>query len=120
MDADVSLCSEKTIVLVYEYPSAVEKSYIQIDKLTDIVEKIFDCKYELIFIDQKNWLRLKNQYIQDRKNNIIYTYEKELPIYRSNGIIADIEQKKQEEKDSSLLNEAIALFGKDIVEKSEE
>lgn len=120
LDAEVSLCSEKTIVLVYEYPSAVEKSYIQIDKLTDIVEKIFDCKYELIFIDQKNWLRLKNQYIQDRKNNIIYTYEKELPIYRSNGIIADIEQKKQEEKDSSLLNEAIALFGKDIVEKSEE
>ncbi len=120
LDAEVSLCNENAIVLVYEYPSAVEKSYTQMNKLNEIIEKNLNGKYELIFIDKKNWLRLKNQYIQDRKNNIIYTYEKELPIYQSNDMIADVEPKIQNESKNALFNEAIALFGKDLVEKSEE
>jgi len=43
-----------------------------------------------------------------------------LPIYQSNDMIADVEPKIQNESKNALFNEAIALFGKDLVEKSEE
>ena len=77
------------------------------DKNADLIQKmlkeIYSKKYDIVGISEDEWKIIRNKFIEDKKNGIVYNYIKE--------------DKKNKKKNnvSALENEAESVFGEDII-----
>ena len=67
--------------------------------------------YNIVFITDEDWINLRNQFVQDKKNGKVYNYMEE-KLENDDIINNDITVKE----DSSSVIDAINLFGNDVVE----
>ena len=92
-------------ILTTDYDGLIENIYNNLD----LVEKFIDTIYRhlsIVIITNNEFEKIKNKYVEDKKNNIVYEIKEEYD--------------KLVYSDDNLINKAISVFGSDIVEIEKE
>lgn len=101
--------SNEIVIIGTERESTVERMYENSFEIEEIISKINNHAYKAVYVSQKEFEIIKNKYINDKKNGIIYKYLEEN---------SDLIQK--EKKNSELVDKALNIFGSDLVDIEEE
>ena len=75
----------------------------------EIIGKINNHPYKAVYVTEKEFENIKNKYINDKKNGIIYKEQEE-----KDALVL------KEKKNSELVDKALNLFGSDLVDIEEE
>ena len=103
LDSKLRAVSEKNMIISFEYDSNVLQNIQIIDKITDVYNKITNSNKEIAIISDKEWDKVKSDYIKNLKDGVKYEVKDEPePIY------------EEMENDGIISNSAVQLFG-DIV-----
>lgn len=104
LDAKLRVVSNDSLVLSYDYDSNARQNLNNLEKITDVYNKITNSNKNIAIITDEYWEKVKNEYILNIKNNVKYeVVEEPEPIFeelKNNDIIT---------------SSAVELFG-DIVE----
>ena len=103
LDSKLRVVSENNMIISFEYDSNVLQNIQIIDKITDVYNKITNSNKEIAIISDKEWDKVKSDYIKNLKDGVKYEVKDEPePIY------------EEIENDGIISNSAVQLFG-DIV-----
>ena len=103
LDSKLRAVSENNMIISFEYDSNVLQNIQIIDKITDVYNKITNSNKEIAIISDKEWDKVKNDYIKNLKDGVKYEVKDEPePVY------------EEIENDGIISNSAVQLFG-DIV-----
>lgn len=104
LDAKLRVVSDDCLVLSYDYDSNARQNLNNLEKITDVYNKITNSNKNIAIITDEYWEKVKNEYILNIKNNVKYeVIEEPKPLFeelKNNDIIT---------------SSAVELFG-DIVE----
>ena len=100
-DTEVMVVGSNYSILSSVSEGLITNIYTNLDIVEDFFNKIYR-KMSIVIVKNDEFERIKNKYIEDRKNNIIYQEKKEYG--------------KLVEESDNLISQAINVFGSDIVE----
>ena len=101
LDSEVTVVSEKNILVVFPYQSMADRANNEIPRIEEILKNVFNKDYKFIALDNSEWNIVKREYIKNLKNNIKYNYVEETSNYDT------IFNKK----DDIIVDQAIEYFG---------
>ena len=104
LDSKLRAVSNDNIIISYEYDSNVKQELQNIDKITDVYNKITNSNKNIAIISDEEWEIVKNKYIENLKNGVKYEVKKEPEV-----VLEELE------KSDIISSSAMELFG-DIVE----
>ncbi len=105
LDSKIRTVSPENIIISYEYDSNVKQNLQNIEMITDVYNKITNSNKNFAIISDDEWNKIKNDYINNLKNNIKYDILPEPEVILEESVNNDI----------IVSNTAVELFG-DIVE----
>lgn len=105
-DGAVCAVGEGEVIISFSYESMVDRGINILDKIERLIEKIYNNHYNVALITNEKWNYEKKLFIENKSKNIDYEYKDYSYIKADNNEI---------ETDSSITNEAIELFGKDMI-----
>jgi hypothetical protein len=95
--------SDKNIIFTFKKEIDSNLFNINIEEIQKLLKLIYKKKYSVIAISEEEWKKLKNEYIQNIKNNVKYEY---------------IEEKiKKKTKISELQTSVESIFGEEYVKE---
>ena len=104
LDSNLRAVSENSMIISFEYDSNVLQNLQILEKITDVYNKITNSGKEIAIISDKEWDKVKNDYIKKLKDGVKYEVKDEPePIF------------EEIENDDIISSSAMKLFG-DIVE----
>ena len=104
LDSNLRAVSDNNIIISFEYDSNVLQNLQIIDKIIDVYNKITDSNKEIAIISDKEWDKVKSEYIKKLKDGVKYEVKEEPePIF------------EEIENNDIISSSAMKLFG-DIVE----
>lgn len=103
--------SDCYVIIGSKRDATVERMYEIFEEIESLLKKINNHEYRAVYITEKDFEIIKNQYINDKKNGIIYKCQEEKNV---------LVQKTKKNKNSELVDKALNLFGSDLVEIEEE
>ena len=104
LDSNLRAVSDNNIIISFEYDSNVLQNLQIIEKITDVYNKITDSNKEIAIISDKEWDKVKSEYIKKLKDGVKYEVKEEPePIF------------EEIENNDIISSSAMKLFG-DIVE----
>ena len=105
LDAKVRAASADSVVISYDYDSIVKQNLLNLDKITDVFNKLTNFNKKIAIITDEEWEKVKKDYILSLKNCEQYKIIEEPAIKVFEGA----------KEDDIIVNSAVELFG-DIVE----
>ena len=105
LDSNVRAVGNSEMIISFDYDSVVNNNLKNILLLTKVYNQITGSNKKLAIISDKRWDELKKEYINNKKNNINYSYMDE-----PEEIFEEIEN------NDIISSSAISLFGDGIVE----
>ena len=114
IDGNVRVVGEKDVIISFKYDSTLENALLNISKIESLIYLIVNKNYKVSVVLDDEWEQIKNKFILDKKNGIIYTYKEEFVLEKTqeNEKYDKIESKEAPES----LKDAVDLFGQDFVE----
>ena len=104
LDSNLRAVSENSMIISFEYDSNVLQNLQIIEKITDVYNKITNSSKEIAIISDREWDKVKNEYIKNLKDGVKYEVKDEPePVF------------EEIENDDIISSSAMKLFG-DIVE----
>ena len=100
-DTEPMVVGEKYMILIAPSNGVIDNIYINLDLVDLLIEKISH-KLSIVVLLDDEFKKIKEKYIEDRKNNIMYEIKEEC------GKLVDVH--------NNLINQAIDVFGTDIVD----
>lgn len=116
LDAVPVAASSKYLILTYSYDSFVEKGNIYIEKYEKTLKEILGIDIKLVFLTNEEWLKFKNEYIENVKNNVKYNYIDE-SLKNTDEIQEDKSSNKK--KQSEIIEKVNQLFDMSKIEIKE-
>ena len=104
LDGKLRVVSEDSLIISFEYDANLEQNLQNIDKITDVYNKITDSNKEIAMITDKYWEKVKTEYIKNLKDGLKYEIKEE-----PNAVFEEVIN------DDIISSSAMQLFG-DIVE----
>ena len=105
LDSTVRVAGKDSIIISYESDALVKSNLANLIKLENTYNKLNNANIKIAIISDDLWDKLKNEYIDNLKNNVPYT------------IIDEPELIFEElDKNDIISSSAVELFGSDIVE----
>ncbi len=104
LDGKLRVVSEDSLIISFEYDANLEQNLQNIDKITDVYNKITDSNKEIAMITDKYWEKVKTEYIKNLKDGVKYEIKEE-----PNAVFEEVIN------DDIISSSAMQLFG-DIVE----
>ena len=104
LEGTLRLCSDRYIVISYEYESVVTDTLNNYDKMEKILKEILDLDIHIVISDSQ-WIKYAEEFVKNKKNDIKYELLEE----------PELVFEKIEEKDAKNENSIEDIFG-DIVE----
>ena len=105
LDAKVRAASADSVVISYDYDSIVKQNLLNLDKITDVFNKLTNFNKKIAIITDEEWEKVKKDYILSLKNGEQYKIIEEPAIMVFEG----------PKEDDIIVSSAVELFG-DIVE----
>lgn len=109
-DVEIRVVGKNEMILSCNYDSILERGIILINKIEKLLELIYNNKYKVALVTTSEWEKEKNQYINSKKNGINYEYQ-----LISNENSDENSATFNDYNESSIIKEAIDIFGEDIV-----
>lgn len=103
---------ENNILVTYAYESMAERANECIEKIEEMLYKIFEKKYKFISTSEEEWEKIKTDYIKKKKNGEKYEIISEDNV-KDNKNKSERKTKKNEDE---IIKNAIDLFGDNIIE----
>ena len=104
-DGTIRVVGEAEVILSFKYDSMVSRGLSLINKIEELITKIYGKHYDIAIISDEKWNSVKKDYINNKNNGIEYKYTE----------IPRIEEKKVITDDDSITSQAMELFGNDVV-----
>lgn len=104
LDSNIRAVGPENLIISYEYESVVNQNLNILNDINNIYAKLTNSNKKIAIVSDKQWSELKNQYIENMKNNISYSVKKEPKVLF-----------EENDKNDIMSSSAIDLFG-DIVE----
>ena len=95
------MVGEKNIILLSDYDNISDRINDDYKLIEDFICKVFGSVYNVICLNKNEWEIEKNKFMENKKNNVVYTY---------------IEEKKDEEEVHDSVSELIDIVGEDMIE----
>ncbi len=111
LDGVLRVAGERDVVISLKYDSLLDNANLNILKIEKLFEIVFKKFYHVAFILDSEWDVYKNNYINDKKNGVVYNYVEEVI---KNDIISGESLPALEIGNNAKV--AIDLFGDDVVE----
>ncbi len=105
LDSKLRAVGKNDLIISYDSAANVEQNLINILKFNDVYNTITKSNKNIAIITDSHWEIIKNEYVNNLKNNITYELQEEPDV-----ILEEIKN------DDIISNSAISLFGEDIVE----
>ena len=100
-DANPIVVGEKNIILLSDYDNISDRINDDYKLIEEFIGKVFGSVYNVICLNKNEWEIEKNKFMENKKNNVVYTY---------------IEEKKDEEEVHDSVSELIDIVGEDMIE----
>lgn len=116
VDSQLKAVGEKDLIITCNYESVLDRGIGLLMVMQELLEKIFDKKYRIAILTEKEWEEEKTKYVQTKKRNEIYVYQDistEDYISKTNIKSDDVISVFDESED--IVQQAISIFGEDIV-----
>ena len=117
-DAVVRAASDKAIILTFDYESVVTRAFGMHDPISKVIEKILNHKYDVAYLTSEQWEKERAKYIENKNQGIPYVY-RDLSELESPPQNIDVISQEKERTEESITDEAIKLFGENIVSINE-
>lgn len=101
--ATPEVVSNKNIIFTFKNEFEIVLFEKNVSDITKFLKKIFDKKYDIVAVTEKEWISIKEKYIKDINNGIKYEYIENKSIKKNN--------KKNTELQSSIEN----IFGEEYI-----
>lgn len=101
-DSNPIVVGEKNIILLSNYDNISDRINDDYKLVEEFINKLFDSKYSIICLNKNEWEIEKNKFMENKKNNIIYTYVEE-----KNDDIEEVHDS---------VSELIDIVGEDMIE----
>ena len=111
IDGSIKVAGANNIIISVQYSSILKNALVNIEKIEELFELVMNHHYNIAFILEEEWSKLKQKYIQDIKNGIKYELKKEQDIDYNE----DTNKLENIEK-SDIVKTAEDLFGNDCLE----
>ena len=109
LDGDIKVVSDKYMIIAVDYDSSVNVAEENIEKLQLLVNLICGRFLKIAFITNNEWINIRDKFLLDKKEGKKYVLMEEIDY--------TFESTKNVEKNNSeAYNNAVLLFGDDIVE----
>lgn len=102
MDSQIMVVGEKNVILVATTKALIINIYKNLFLCEEFLKEQLGREIKIVVIDNKKFENIRNKYIKDKENNIQYIYQEE-----NEPIVKET---------SDLINKAIVVFDKDILE----
>lgn len=105
LDSKIRAVSDENVIISFEYESIVKQNLLEIHKLNDVYNQVTNSNKKLAVISDSYWDEVKNEYINSLKSG-------------SSFVVQDEPEEifKEEKNDDIISNNAVKIFGADIVE----
>ena len=113
LDSTLRVAGKYELILSVKYDSILKNVDNNISGIESVFNSIMNTNYKLAFINDSDWDKLKNEYIKNIQNGIVYSYVNE-ENDNDNVNVSLNRDASFNNNDSNIL--ATSLFGKDIVE----
>ena len=110
IDGNIRVAGSKDVIISVMYDSIAVNASLNINKLELLFNLVMGSTYHLVFVTEEEWKNLKKNFIESKKLGKNYIYIEE------NVNKCDTIKKEVTKSDSSSVNDAIVLFGTDVVE----
>ena len=100
-DSNPIVVGEKNIILLSDYDNISDRINDDYKLIEEFISKVFGSVYNVICLNKNEWEIEKNKFMENKKNNVVYTY---------------IEEKKDEEEVHDSVSELIDIVGEDMIE----
>lgn len=118
LDSTLRVAGKYELILSVKYDSILKNVDNNISGIESVFNSIMNTNYKLAFINDSDWDKLKNEYIKNIQNGIVYSYVNEENVNEENvndNVDVSLDSNVSfSNNDSNIL--ATSLFGKDIVE----
>jgi DNA polymerase-3 subunit gamma/tau len=113
LDATPTAAGANYLILTYNYDSFVEKGNMYIEKYEKVLNELLDLTNKLVFLTNDEWKKIKNEYIENIKNNVKYSY-----IEETISVLENSEESSMPElnRQSEIVEKANQLFDMSKIE----
>ena len=110
LDSTLRVAGKYELILSVKYDSILKNVDNNISDIESVFNDIMNSNYKLVFVNDSDWDKLKNDYIKKTRNGIVYSYIEE------DAKVDDNEVSYCDTMNNNSEVLATSLFGDDIVE----
>ena len=110
LDSTLRVAGKYELILSVKYDSILKNVDNNISDIESVFNDIMNSNYKLVFVNDSDWDKLKNEYIKKTRNGIVYSYIEE------DAKVDDNEVSYCDTMNNNSEVLATSLFGDDIVE----
>lgn len=74
LEGKLRLCSNKYIVISYEYDSVVNDTINNYRKMEEVLKNLLDLDIHIVIISDAQWMEYAKKFVQNKKDNIEYEF----------------------------------------------
>lgn len=119
-DATIRAAGSHEIIITFDYESVVSRGFQFNTQIEQLLFKIFGEEYYVAYLTNEEWNNERNKYIENKNNGVNYQYldlNSSLEEKKSENI--NLNQDNITSIDNSIVDDAIKLFGENIVSVNE-
>ena len=119
-DATIRAVGSHEIIITFDYESVVSRGFQFNTLIEQLLFKILEEEYYVAYLTVEEWNAERNKYIENKNNGINYQYlDLNFSSNKEENINSDLNQDNMNSLDNSIVNDAIKLFGENIVSVNE-
>lgn len=112
-DGTIRAASQDSVIITFDYESMVNRGYRLLSKIEELFGIVFGHNVRVALLTSADWEKEKKEYIAKKNNGIAYQYQ-EVPLLNEN-LSQSSQLLDNPGIDSSSVEEAIKLFGENMV-----
>ena len=118
-DATIRAAGSHEIIITFDYESMVSRGFQFNTSIEQLLFKIFNEEYYVAYLTNEKWINEKNKYIENKNNGVGYHYLDLDNLAEQEKCIDNNLENKENSIDNSIVEDAIKLFGENIVSVNE-
>lgn len=117
IDSVLRAVGENEFIITCSYESVQERGFTLLSSMEELIAKVFNKNYKIALLTDDEWNVERQKFIDLKSQGKKYEYKDIDTLVKKSDII-DVSEQKIEESDD-LVQQAISIFGEDIVKISE-
>ena len=119
VDSVLRAVGEKDLIITCNYESVLDRGLSLISNMEKLLEKLTGVCYNIAILTNQEWVEERSKFIEAKNNGTPYVYQELRKDAFKETIDLEDNSSDVDQDQSDLVQQAISIFGKDIVKISE-